>query len=89
VKRLKLLDPTWWRKVADGYDQQDGRARLPILRNVTVTTNANVMPGYPRTRVSSVPGRECRVLGAKLPRLWYLRLARAPHRHASCYIQVP
>lgn len=28
---LKRLDPTWWRKVADGYDQQDGRARLVRL----------------------------------------------------------
>lgn len=30
---LKRLDPTWWRKVSDGYDQQDGRARLVRLTN--------------------------------------------------------
>lgn len=29
---LKRLDPTWWRKVVDGYDQQDGRARLVRLK---------------------------------------------------------
>ncbi len=32
MKPLKRLDPTWWRKVADGYDQQDGRARLVRLK---------------------------------------------------------
>ena len=25
---LQRLDPTWWRKIADGYEQQDGRGRL-------------------------------------------------------------
>ena len=37
TKPLKRLDPTWWRKIADGYDQQDGRARL-----VRLTTRAKV-----------------------------------------------
>ena len=32
MKPLKRLDPTWWRKAADGYDQQDGRARLVRLK---------------------------------------------------------
>ena len=32
MKSLKRLDPTWWQKVADGYDQQDGRARLVRLK---------------------------------------------------------
>ena len=32
MKPLKRLDPTWWRKVNDGYEQQDGRARL-VRRN--------------------------------------------------------
>lgn len=32
MKPLKRLDPSWWRKVADGYDQQDGRARLVRLK---------------------------------------------------------
>ncbi len=31
LKPLKRLDPTWWRKVADGYDPQDGRASLVRL----------------------------------------------------------
>ena len=35
MKPLKPLDPTWWRKVADGYDQQDGRARLVRLTSAT------------------------------------------------------
>lgn len=37
MKPLKRLDPTWWRKVTDGYAQQDGRARL-----VRLTTGAKV-----------------------------------------------
>jgi hypothetical protein len=32
MKLLKRLDPTWWRKVTDGYDQQDGRARLVRMK---------------------------------------------------------
>ena len=32
MKPLKRLDPTWWCKVSDGYDQQDGRARLARLK---------------------------------------------------------
>ena len=32
MKPLKRLDPTWWRKVSDGYDQQDGRARLVRMK---------------------------------------------------------
>lgn len=32
MKPLKRLDPTWWRKVPDGYDQQDGRARMVRLK---------------------------------------------------------
>ena len=32
MKPPKRLDPTWWRKVSDGYDQQDGRARLVRLK---------------------------------------------------------
>ena len=40
MKPLKRLDPTWWRKVSDGYDQQDGRARLVRL------TRANKVTGW-------------------------------------------
>ena len=39
TKPLKRLDPTWWRKVADGYDQQDGRARLVRLTTRGKVTN--------------------------------------------------
>lgn len=35
MKPLKRLDPTWWRKVPDGYDQQDGRARLVRLKRAS------------------------------------------------------
>lgn len=35
MKPLKRLDPTWWRKVAVGYDQQDGRGRLVRLTNAS------------------------------------------------------
>ena len=35
MKPLKRLEPSWWRKVADGYDQQDGRARLVRLKRGT------------------------------------------------------
>jgi hypothetical protein len=38
VKPLKQLDPTWWRKVAGGYDQQDSRARLVRLKERTKVT---------------------------------------------------
>ena len=38
VKPLRRLDPTWWRKVADGYDQQDGRARLVRLKTGSKVT---------------------------------------------------
>ena len=38
MKPLKRLDPTWWRKVTDGYDQQDGRARLVRLKTGTNAT---------------------------------------------------
>jgi hypothetical protein len=38
LRPLKRLDPTWWRKIADGYDQQDGRARLIRLTRSSKVT---------------------------------------------------
>ena len=32
---LKRLDPTWWSKRPDGYDQQNGRARLVRVKEGT------------------------------------------------------
>ncbi len=32
AKPLKRLDPTWWAKRSDGYDQQNGRERLLRLK---------------------------------------------------------
>lgn len=37
MRPLQRLDPTWWRKVTDGYEQQDGRGRL-----VRLTTGSRV-----------------------------------------------
>ena len=38
MRPLKRLDPTWWRKVPSGYDQQDGRGRLVRLKERTKVT---------------------------------------------------